>query len=414
LLVTYRDNVMRICHFSIGQSPFGQDRIRTQAEISYDDRRKPPEVCWYDFPAHLAKDISISGNAWLAAYLPLAVTLREPLRLEAPVDRNLLDGVLQVMEIWHAWHPHLPVVPIEVEAQETSALGKAPRTAAFFSGGVDSFFTLLRNTQPSPNERAEPIDDLLLAWGFDISLDHRDAFERMRIDLQRAATTCGKNLYDVVTNLRQTRFSQAEWGRLAHGAALASIGLHLEHRYDRILIPSSGGYKELLPWGSHVITDPLFSTKLLKIVQDGAAFSRTQKLERIAGSPLAQQHLRVCWRSGTDRNCGECGKCLRAMVVLEALGVRHQFTTFPLKDLNLSLIRRIYYDDQHMIERGWDLHNMVLRKGRPDIAKVVQLSLRRSLRLQRWAEMARSLRTKRFVWRWADQLERTVLAGSIL
>ena len=102
------------------------------------------------------------------------------------------------------------------------------------------------------------------------------------------------------------------------------------------------------------------------------------------------------------------------MVALEALGVRNQFSTFPAEGLSLSSIAKIYYDDQHMIDRGRDLYKMVLQKGRPDIARAVEHSLKRSLRLQRWSEIARSLRTKRLVWRWADQLERTVLVGSIL
>jgi hypothetical protein len=405
---------MRITEISIDQSPLAKDRVRIVAELAYEDSRRPSEICWYDFPEHLASGKVISGNPWLAAFLPLAMTLGEPLRISAPVDRTLLEGMQQLIEIWHAWHPNLHVVPIEVEVEDVRPAAERARTAAFFSGGVDSFFTLIRNTHPSPVDRAIPIDELLLVWGFDVSLDNREAFFRMRSALQKAAEAYGKELTDVFTNLRQTRFNQAEWGSLAHGAALASIGLHLEHRYCRVLIPSSGGYKELLPWGSHVLTDPLFSTKYLRVVQDGAAFSRTDKIERIAGSPVVQQHLRVCWRSGTDQNCGKCGKCLRAMIALEVLGVRNQFSTFPAEGLSLSPIAKIYYDDQHMIDRGWDLYRMVMRNRRPDIARAIKHSLRRSLRLQRWSEMARSLRAKRLVWRWADQLERTVLDGSIL
>jgi hypothetical protein len=170
----------------------------------------------------------------------------------------------------------------------------------------------------------------------------------------------------------------------------------------------------LLPWGSHVLVDPLFSTPRLRVIQDGAAFSRGQKLERIAGLPVVQRSLRVCWRSGTDLNCGRCGKCLRAMIALEVLGVREHCSSFPAGALNAASIAKIYYEDRHMIDRGWDLHKLVVRKGRYDIAKAIEHSLKRSLQLQHRSAWAHWLHRKRLVWRWADRLERRILARAIL
>jgi hypothetical protein len=404
---------MQIGQISASQSPWAKSRVRISAEVAYDDAGSAPEVCWYDFPEEVAAGRVKSGNPWLAAFLPLAMTLGEPLRISAPVDRILFEGAQQLLEIWHAWYPDLPIIPIEAELEDLTDPQAGGHTAAFFSGGVDSFFTLLRNAD-LPGDTSKKIDDLLLVWGFDVSIENKDAFQRMLIVLKNAAGNFDKELYDVATNLRQTRFNKANWGRLAHGAALASVGLHLENRYRRLLIPSSGGFKELLPWGSHVLTDPLFSTRRMRVMQDGAGSSRTQKLERIASSPVVQQSLRVCWRSGTDQNCGRCGKCLRAMAALEVLGFRERCSSFPSGPLNLALISNIFYDDQHMIDRGWDLHRFVCRKGRPDIAKAIEHSLKRSLRLQRWCDFAHSLQKRRFVWRWADGLERLMLARSII
>jgi hypothetical protein len=405
---------MQIRCNSLEPSPLSKDRARISAELFYDDNRVPPETCWYDFPEQFVAGNTISGNPWLVTFLPVAMTLGEPLRISAPVDRTLLEGAQQALEIWHSWYPDLPVVPIEAELANAPSLEEPGRTVAFFSGGVDSFFTLLRSTDPADAARRVPIDDLLLVWGFDVSLENEAAFRRMNIALREAATEFGKDLTDVATNLRQTRFKEANWGRLAHGAALAGVGLHLENRCDQLLIPSSGGYKELLPWGSHVLIDPLFSTRRMRVKQDGPAFSRGQKLERIAKSPVVQRYLRVCWRSGTDQNCGKCGKCLRAMVALEVLGFRDRCTTFPAGDMNLATVARIYYEDQHMIDRGWDLYRLVMSKGRRDLAKAIEHSLRRSLRLQHWSSIAHSLHEKRFVWRGAGWLENKVLASSIL
>src|SRR5713226_905655 len=150
---------MQIRHISMQQSPVAKNRVRMSAEVSYDDRKFPPQICWYDFPEQFVAGQSISGNPWLAAYLPLAMTLGEPLRISAPVDRTLFEGMQQALEIWHSWYPDLPIVPIEAEVTDAPAPEEGGRTAAFFSGGVDSFFTLLSNTDPANAARSLPIDD---------------------------------------------------------------------------------------------------------------------------------------------------------------------------------------------------------------------------------------------------------------
>ena len=54
--------------------------------------------------------------------------------------------------------------------------------------------------------------------GFDIPLDHDDAFARLRSRHEVVAQELGKALIDVATNLRSTRWRAAQWSYLAHGA----------------------------------------------------------------------------------------------------------------------------------------------------------------------------------------------------
>ena len=52
------------------------------------------------------------------------------------------------MRIWHAWYPDVSVVPIEAESIAGANRSVRPaRAAAFFSGGVDSFFTAVRSAR---------------------------------------------------------------------------------------------------------------------------------------------------------------------------------------------------------------------------------------------------------------------------
>ena len=56
------------------------------------------------------------------------------------------------------------------------------------------------------------------------------------------------------------------------------------------------------------------------------------KLRGIAEHPLVQRHLRVCWKNyGRRDNCCRCEKCLRTMLMLDALGKLGPFEAFPLR-----------------------------------------------------------------------------------
>jgi hypothetical protein len=87
-----------------------------------------------------------------------------------------------------------------------------------------------------------------------------------------------------------------------------------------------------MPWGSHPLVDPLWSTGTVEIVHDGCEATRSDKAARIATSETALRHLRVCWgyREAYDRgiyNCGHCAKCLRTQVDLYLAGALERCKT---------------------------------------------------------------------------------------
>jgi hypothetical protein len=383
-------------------------RVRVTAAVVYDDRPGTVEEYWFEFPAPLADSLSDSGNAWLVCLAPMAATLGEPLRLSLPVDPFLVANVAAVMGIWKSWYPRLHVAPIVASAESAPAFGRR-RTAVFFSGGVDSFFTLLRNEQRQAED--VPADDLIAIHGFDILLESEDAFDRHRRRLERVAAETGKTLVPVRMNLRRTRLRELSMGGLWHGCALASIGLLMEKRYDRLLIPASEDVPNLGPWGSHPVTDPLLSSSTTTVIHDGTAFARWDKLEFLANFDVALRSLRVCSRD-TSENCGACEKCYRNMIILDALNLLGRSTTFPAKTLDLEKVSCIFV-------RGWrdvfydDLRRFVISRGRPDIARAIDRSIRRS----RWrgpvVKAAKRISRLRYGGRFGRWLQKWALADRL-
>jgi hypothetical protein len=320
---------------------------------------------------------------------------------------------LELMQIWKCWYSHLHTISIEAELFDSGNGAKPTRTAVFFSGGIDSFFTLLRHCGQEVRPTPILIDDLLTVWGFDVPLQNAEAFSRVRKTMQGVAMHIGKETVDIATNLRETAWQKISWHDLGFGCALVSTALFLERRYSRLLIAGDRSYRELHPRGSHPLTDPLFSTGQTKVIHDGAGFNRVQKTQLVAESDLAMQTLRVCWRSRTDKNCGHCEKCYRTMITLELLGALKRSETFPSKSLEVANIRRIYCASPTMASSFKDVQDLAKEKGRTDIIRAIDQALKRSKRLNVLLPWVRRLRSVRFFWKFAGPLERALLAGSL-
>ncbi len=402
---------MHVTSIAVGPSPVRSGVVRLSAQVRYDRPGLDAETYWFEVAREHAADLARTGDPWLACLLPLAVTLGEPLRLSAAVDSVLLDGALEVMAVWHRWYPALR--PIAVEAEEVIGGASGARVGAFFSGGVDSFFTLLHHESLARERPSTRIDDLITVWGFDIPIVDAVSFERLRARLQRVADALGKSLIVVATNLRQTEWRRADWGHLAHGCALAAVAHVLGPRWRSVLIAASNDYPHHVAWGSHPLTDALLGTARTRIVHDGAAFGRLDKVRAVARSQLALEALHVCWRGRSSENCGACAKCLTAMVALELLGVLDRASCFPSTAVDPRRVRRIHQHRAAGIRALAEMRVLARESGRPDLAAALGASIRRS-RLINWAlPRLQALSKRPAVWRLAVRLEELLIARSV-
>ncbi len=395
----------------------GWARLTARLHSDVDGHEEP---LWIDVAAADASGLRVSGDPFLAWLAPLAATRGETLRMEVPVDAHLLMQVREVIRVWHIWYPHLAdveVVAAGVEragppASSTSAPAHevpARRTASMFTGGVDSFFTVLRHNAGEGTPATIPIDDLLYVHGFDVPLANHAAARRIQSSLQQAADALGKRFVFVATNLRDSRFGATDWPRLSHGAALAGVAHALSGQYHTVLLGSSAGYGDLRHWGSHPLTDPMFSSSRLTFLHDGAAFMRVQKTEYVVRSPIAMQHLRVCWQSAAGDNCGICNNCIRTLLTLEALGALRDSRTFSRGQLDLRRAARIHCRHDYDYRQFGYVRDLAVREHRHDIAAAVESSLAGSRRLAERLALVRRLRDHRIIGRWAPAWERWLL-----
>ena len=281
------------------------------------------------------------GDACLATALVPAMVRGEPLEIDTPVSRRLLANVGVIQDIFVSWAHRVELVHgvarrfVRVPISAATRAGPGRRSeggvACFFTGGVDSFYSVLKH-------RSE-LTALVFVHGFDVPLSQPMLRARIAGGVREAADELGLPLIEVVTDLREFSDRYVPWEEF-HGAALAGVGHLLSTRFRRVYVPATTTYASLVPLGSHPLVDPLWSTEQIEFVHDGCEATRLQKLEILAACGPATRWLRVCPKNaGGAYNCGRCEKCARTMTAVRVLGASSLFSSLP--ELDTTATRNI-------------------------------------------------------------------------
>lgn len=281
-------------------------------------------------------DAAPSGNAALAMALVPAMRAARALVLADSLSPRLFASQAAIQKLFHDWDTEFNVVPITAPLGEPHPASMGG-TGLFFTGGVDSFFSLL-------SHRHE-ITHLIFVRGFDIKRDEREVNDSVLPAIRAVAAQMKKTLVEVSTNIREFSDPIVDWALDYHGTALAAVAQLLAPTLSKVYIAASHSEEETFRWGSHLQLDPLYSTETLSLIHDGANATRVEKVAAIAGDRLVQQTLRVCNKAGAY-NCGRCEKCLRTMINLRLAGALDNFATFG-RGLRLNEVRLIHVRDEN-------------------------------------------------------------------
>lgn len=350
--------LLKLQHTRTGETP------RLTIELSIGNA---PYAVWYQ-----ASVGPIAGGAHtaLASTLIPMMKIGGALHIPGPISQRLSQATTIIQDILHAWNRQFRKIPVTSAGTTTDAGPPSRGVACFFSGGVDSFYTLLKH-------QAE-ITHLIFVRGADLNLTDHARYQRALSAVQAVAVEFGKTLIEVETNIREFSDRYADWADDYHGACLAGIAHLFSPILRKVYIGSTGGYQDLHPWGSHPLLDPLWSTEDMELVHDGAEATRFEKLARIVQQVPVRKLLRVCPQpQGVVYNCGRCEKCLRTMVALRILKVLEECPIFD-RPLDLAMVARIDVSP-HYAERYVRMHLEALgaNGGDPPLAEALHDALNR-------------------------------------
>ena len=319
-----------------------------------------------------------STEAFVSALLIAAVAQERQLVVADPIAGDYAANLPRVLDLTARWwnYPRLlPKIDSSAAASPQPTSGKSAEARAgaalCFSGGVDSFYTLLA--------AGRSVDALVFVHGFDVKLDDGERAAVVQDHLRMVAAEVGARAVFVRTNLRaHPAFRTVSWLR-TFGSALAAIGHLLSDSWATLLVSSSYSLAEPYPAGSHWELDPLWSGAGLAVEHVGAECNRTEKLAALKDHPLMHRYLRVCWENRSDRlNCSRCEKCVRNEVVLAALGALDSFQVF---EPSATLSERVDSVDHIHNERLFTRYESALALGLPyDLDAAVRRLLARSRR----------------------------------
>ncbi len=326
------------------------DACQLQALVESDLNRGDPRwlepfVLWYRFPAWCRPYLSAeNGDPFLAALLVGAMRTEDRLTIAAPISPRLLDALPDIQAVYDAFEPRATPVSVEATTREAVPVAHhgAPGVGLFFSLGVDSTYSLLKNLRDHPHD-PRGITYLIPVHGIDVLLPEWD--ERFPPDLlrnfERVATETGTTLIPVVTNVRRVTGALAPWPTL-HGGGLIAVALALGGALRRVHIAASTTYDRLYPWGSHPVLDPLWSTEQLDVVHDGCEMNTIDKTRVIVElkPDLVLETIRPCAGYGPGYNCGMCIKCMRTMIDLLQFGYLDQCRTLP-HEIDVARLREV-------------------------------------------------------------------------
>jgi hypothetical protein len=267
------------------------------------------------------------ASPFAAALLLPSMKQGEDLVIEGSISAQLYQGMHAIMHEVLKWD--IGLQPIKIEANALVADPPRPqRSASFFSGGVDSFYTYLKHTT-DPIEK-DRIDSFILVNGFDIDRRNTQLWDLTLENIKSIAEADKVELIVVRSNIQGLVEPILLWD-YTHGGCLAGVGLFLRGAFHQIYIPSTHSAAEQIPWGSNLALDGHWSAEGTTFIHDGTEATRIEKvISQIARSPLALEHLRVCFANERGAyNCGKCDKCLRTMINLYVAGVLEKSSTFP-------------------------------------------------------------------------------------
>lgn len=201
---------------------------------------------------------------------------------------------------------------------------EAKKSICTFTGGIDSFYTLL--------SKESTIDSILYCINYDIYKNQTELLKQqievintVSESLGKKVIICETNNRMILQNLKSYNCNNTgdRWGVYLHGICIFNHAYNLSNYYSEFYFPSTLSMNnEWKLWGSDHNLDKHYSSLHLHISTHGNIdrFQKTQFLCLHKKNKLVFDNLKVCWINSNKKfNCSKCDKCIRTIISIGAV-----------------------------------------------------------------------------------------------
>lgn len=361
------------------------DEVIVSAHIEFENEYPGiPNTLWFKFPKKYEASLSKNMNGFLVCLLPLAMYLKENIEVQGSISGRLKYNLKEYQRILNFWYSEFSIINIQSEDDIRTTSLKHAGVMCAFSGGVDSFYTLLSHLPQNEPDIGHQITHALFVQGFDRPLSETATFRILEHSYGKLMDSLGIQLIPASTNAREFYVDGPlgmDW-ELCYDAVLSGLALTLEGLVSRFYFPGD----EALPayfnphdlnyytFAVSYLKVPLLSTEDFEMIYHGATTPKIEKIAFISKWQETYERLFVCWKSREGlKNCGTCEKCIRTMTSLDILDSLQTYKTFSTP-LTKDLIRKCNFDKDLFEYHEWNI-KYALAAGKKDLAHSIRYAL---------------------------------------
>lgn len=204
------------------------------------------------------------------------------------------------------------------------------KTAMFFSGGLDSYFTLIQNIKYSPK--------LITIWGADIPFDDITGWKSASKHVKNVSKTFNLDYcfikspfrrvvdYLSLNNLVEKKSNSEWWHDFQHGIGIIGHAAPVVYKNKLNMVYIASTYSindKQVSCASYPTIDNNVRIGSCKVIHDGFEYTRQDKVLKVCKYSITTNkkiHLRVCWEVAGGHNCSACEKCIRTIMGIYAEG----------------------------------------------------------------------------------------------
>ncbi len=246
-------------------------------------------------------------------------------------DKDFYECIEDFKQGYKKMYPQIDFAgKLTVEELQDNRLQNKSGAAAFFSGGVDAFCSLIRHKEEKPT--------LITIWGADVSLEDKAGWEKISTHLKNVSKSFETDYVTVRSNFRKFikegildgkvyKTGDGWWHGFQHGIGIISHAAPIMYCLGKRTIYIASSFTVDNKGNYTCASDPTIDNYVrfcgAEVVHDGYELNRQEKIQIITDfykKTGITVPLRVCWESKGGSNCCHCEKCWRTILGVYATG----------------------------------------------------------------------------------------------